>query len=233
MPTNKYKMIDYTIKDWGLIDYNEARQKQRSLFELGIQQRKTGNDLGFKNHLIFCQHPHVYTLGMNTGRENLLASDKELKEKSIQCIKTERGGNITYHGPGQLLCYPILNIKALDLYLIDYVWKLEEVIIQSIKKYGITGFRIHNAPGVWVHGEFNKPKKIAAIGVRSSRFITMHGFSLNANTNMTYFNMIKPCGFESESVCSMQILLDKPINMEILKSHIINEFENAFGMEDG
>jgi len=224
-------MSDLIKIDWGLIDYETARQKQRALFELGIQQRKTKENLGFKNHLIFCEHPHVFTLGMNAGRENLLASDKELHEKSIQCIKTERGGNITYHGPGQLLCYPILNLKPLNLYLIDYVWKLEAVIIQSIKNYGITGFRIKNAAGVWVNNGFDKPKKIAAIGVRSSRFITMHGFSLNANTNMEYFKMINPCGFDAESVCSMQSLLNKPIDMEKLKAIVAEAFKNEFGIK--
>jgi lipoyl(octanoyl) transferase len=230
MLTNKYKMSDYIKKDWGLIDYETARQKQRKLFELGIQQRKTGENLGFKNHLIFCEHPHVFTLGMNAGRENLLVSDKELHEKSIQCIKTERGGNITYHGPGQLLCYPILNLKALDLYLIDYVYKLEEIIIQSIKSYGITGFRIKNAPGVWVDNAFDKPKKIAAIGVRSSRFITMHGFSLNANTNMDYFKMINPCGFDPDAVCSIQSLRNEPIDTVKLKAIVTEAFEKVFGM---
>lgn len=228
MPTNKYKMSDYIKKDWGLIDYETARRKQRELFELGIQQRKTGKDLGFKNHLIFCEHPHVFTLGMNAGRENLLASDKELKTKDIQCIKTERGGNITYHGQGQLLCYPILNLKALDLYLIDYVWKLEEVIIRSIKNYGITGFRIKDATGVWVNNGFDKPKKIAAIGVRSSRFITMHGFALNANTNLDYFKMINPCGFDADTVCSIQSLQNKPTDMEKLKAIVTEAFENEF-----
>jgi lipoyl(octanoyl) transferase len=219
------------LEEWGLIDYADARERQKTLFDLGIQQRKTGVNHGFVNHLITCEHPHVFTLGMNAGRENLLLSDEELKEKSIQCIKTERGGNITYHGPGQILVYPILNLKDFDIYIKDYVWKLEELIIRSINEFGILGYRLDNAPGVWVNSSIGLPQKIAAIGVRSSRFITMHGFALNVNTEMDYFQMINPCGFTSDSVCSMQEFLPSSVNLVEVKMHIFRHFENLFGLK--
>lgn len=223
-------MSDYIKEDWGLIDYETARIKQRKLFELGIQQRKTGEDLGFKNHLIFCQHPHIFTLGRNASKENLLISEEALQAKSIQCVKTERGGNITYHGPGQLVVYPILNLKPLNLYIKDYVEKLEDVIIHTLANYNILGQRKESAPGVWV--KTNKGlKKIAALGVRSSRFITMHGFALNANTNLDYFKMINPCGFDADTVCSIKSLNDKATNIEELKSLITKAFEDEFNLK--
>ncbi len=222
-------MIECQTVNWGLIDYSEARKKQQALFQLGIQQRKTGEDLGFQNQIIFCQHPHVFTLGRNANKKNLLISEEALQAQSIQCVKTERGGNITYHGPGQLVVYPILNLKPLNLYIKDYVEKLEEVIIHTLVDYNILGQRKESAPGVWVKKDKDL-KKIAALGVRSSRFITMHGFALNANTNMQYFEMINPCGFDSQSVCSMQELLGNEIDIAILQSKISAHFETVFGM---
>lgn len=234
MPTNKCKyfvMIKGTFEDWGNIDFESAWEKQNALFQAGIRQRKTGEDQGFKDSLILCEHPHVFTLGLNAGRENLLVSDEELAKQGIQYVKTNRGGNITYHGPGQIVAYPVIDLKKQGFYVKDYIWHLEEVIIRVLSDFGITGTRLVNAPGVWTdmqaHG---KTRKIAAVGVRASRFITMHGFALNVNTDMRYFEMIKPCGFTNEAVCSMQEISGHNHQMEEVKSRIKTHFSAVFRM---
>ncbi len=235
MPTNKFKdtvMIEGKFEDWGTNDFQTAWEKQNVLFQAGIRQRKTGTDQGFKDSLILCEHPHVFTLGLNAGRENLLVSDKDMAERGIQCIKTNRGGNITYHGPGQIVAYPVIDLKKQGFYVKDYIWHLEEVIIRVLADYKITGTRLVNAPGVWTdmqaHG---KTRKIAAVGVRASRFITMHGFALNVNTDMSFFELINPCGFTNEAVCSMEEISGEKQDMDNVKSSIKKHFSDVFGME--
>ena len=215
--------------DWGLIDYEIALGKQRELFHLGIAQRKSGEDLGFKNQVVFCEHPHIYTIGRNAGKENLMVEESILESKGIQCIRVERGGDITYHGPGQIVVYPILNLKDFNLYIREFVLNLEEVVIRTLADFQIEASRLASAPGVWIEPEDAKRRrKIAAIGVRASRFISMHGFSLNVNTDMSYFKLINPCGFQPDSVTSMQKELGKPVPPEDVKASIKHYFNQLF-----
>ncbi len=212
--------------DWGLIDYNKAWRKQEELFADSIT-RKT-QSLPTKNYLIFCEHPNVYTLGKSGKTQNMLLDNIQLHAKNATFVHTNRGGDITYHGPGQVIGYPIIDLEHYKIGLKNYIYIIEESIIQLLNLYNITGERMQSATGVWLEAEKQSARKICAIGVRCSRFITMHGFALNVNTNLDYFNHINPCGFINKGVTSIEKEAGYKINIQELKQNLRIIIENNF-----
>lgn len=185
--------------------------------------------LDTRNFLLFCEHPHVYTLGKSGHIENLLLNDNRMKELNVSFYKTNRGGDITYHGAGQVVGYPILDLEQFFTDLGKYMRGLEEVIIKVIGHYGIAGDRLEGSTGVWLDVGTPRARKICAMGVRSSRWVTMHGFALNVNTDLRYFDYIVPCGITDKSVTSMQKEIGREVNEQEVKNHIIEEFGMVFG----
>ena len=191
------------FEDWGLIDYQQALVKQQKLFSEALEQKQSGQKV--HNRIVFCEHPHVLTLGKNANRQNVLFSDEILSEKGISLFQTERGGDVTYHGPGQLVVYPILDLESLGVGLKQYIELLEEIVIRLLKEeYEIRSERMSGATGIWLDTENPAlARKICAIGVKSSRYVTMHGLALNVNTDLNYFSLINPCGFIDKGVTSI------------------------------
>lgn len=220
--------MNNTIKyiDWGLVEYNEAWTKQEELFNHSIEEKL--NERTTENYLVFCEHPHVYTLGKSGDEHNMLLNYIQLQAKDATFVKTNRGGDITYHGPGQVVGYPIFDLANFNLGLKQYIFNVEEAIINTISAYEILSTRLDGATGVWL--DVGKPtcRKICAIGVRSSRFVTMHGFALNVNTDLTYFSHINPCGFVDKGVTSMQKELGAKVDMDELKNRLREEIEKMF-----
>lgn len=212
--------------DWGLIDYQKAWDKQEWLFSETLERKQ--KKLPTENHLIFCEHPHVYTLGKSGKEQNMLIDLIQLQARNATFVHTNRGGDITYHGPGQLVGYPIFDLDNFNLGLKDYIHLLEESIISLLATYGIASSRLDGAAGVWLDAEKKTARKICAIGVRASRYVTMHGFSLNVNTELEYFNYINPCGFVDKGVTSIQKELGEEINMEDLKQKLRIEIKKRF-----
>ena len=215
MQMNKWKYVD-----WGLIAYAEAYEKQKILFEAAIEQKTAHEPV--QNTVIFCEHPHVITLGKHGLDTNLLFPEEILKEKQVELFRTDRGGDITYHGPGQLVGYPILDLESLHIGLKEYIYRMEEAIIRLLAEYNIKGEHLAGATGVWIDTDHpGKTRKICAIGVKSSRYVTMHGFALNVSTDLNYFNLINPCGFKDKGVTSMEKELNRKIDMEEVKSRLL------------
>ncbi|HYX05227.1 MAG TPA: lipoyl(octanoyl) transferase LipB [Bacteroidales bacterium] len=209
----------------GIIDYKEAWDKQES-YHKEIVERKLGGglDSNYGGHLILCEHPHVYTLGKSGAENNLLINDNFLQKIGATYYKINRGGDITYHGPGQLVGYPIIDLEQFGLHVKEYVSKLEEAIIKVLGEYGISASRLDGATGVWLDASVpGKARKICAIGVRVSRYVTMHGFALNVNTDLTYFNHINPCGFTDKGVTSME----KELGRELPVAKVENSMKAA------
>ncbi len=212
----------------GNVDYKEAWDYQESLFNTIISRKKQGlsNEL---SHLITCEHPHVFTLGKSGKEDHLLADEASLNELNASFYRINRGGDITYHGPGQLVVYPILD---LDQYFTDihrYMRFLEEAVILTLKDYGIIGHRIDGLTGVWI--DLNKPRKIAAFGVKSSRWVTMHGIGFNVNTDLTYFDQIIPCGISDKQVTSMKQELGHPLDLKEVTERLVNHLQILFEFE--
>jgi lipoyl(octanoyl) transferase len=215
--------------DWGLIEYNEAWKAQEALFASTIQHKINQEET--ENYLVFCEHPHVYTLGKSGDEHNLLLNYIQLQAENAQFVHTNRGGDITYHGPGQVVGYPIFDLANFEIGLKDYIYKLEESIIALLKLYDIQSKRLEGATGVWLDVGNINTRKICAIGVRSSRYVTMHGFALNVNTDLNYFNHINPCGFIDKGVTSLEKELGRPIDMDLLKSELKKIVINLFSKE--
>jgi len=221
------------FQDWGLLDYQVAWDKQESIFSKTVdsktQNRNNNTEIPVPNHLIFVEHPHVYTLGKSGKPENLLLDVDGLKEKKASYYKINRGGDITYHGPGQLVGYPILDLDNFftDIHL--YLRTLEESIILTLADYGIASGRYEGFTGVWLDADNEKARKICALGVRCSRWVTMHGFAFNVNTDLNYFKNIIPCGIDDKDVTSMERELGYKVDIEEVKlklrQHIIDLFE--------
>jgi len=220
----------------GLKDYKEAWDFQEVLFKKTVDQkianRKHSKTEGIptENWLLFCEHPHVFTLGKSGNENHLLANDSFLKEKSAVFYKINRGGDITYHGPGQLVGYPILDLDQFFTDIHKYLRYLEEAVIQTLKEYDIEGGRIEGLTGVWLDwADPKKARKIRALGVKSSRWVTMHGFAFNVNTNLEYFNYIVPCGIQDKAVTSLGKELGYKVEMseveEKLKKHLVSIFD--------
>ncbi|WP_407427221.1 lipoyl(octanoyl) transferase LipB [Arcticibacter sp.] len=223
------------FQDWGLVDYQEAWDRQESIFS-GIVASKTANRdnqtaIPTENYLIFVEHPHVYTLGKSGKPENLLLDEKGLEEKSASYYKINRGGDITYHGPGQIVGYPILDLDNFftDIHL--YLRTLEEAIIQTLAVYGISAGRYPGYTGVWIDPDNDRARKICAMGVRCSRWVTMHGFAFNVNSDLDYFKNIVPCGIDDKDVTSMARELGRPVDVEEVKVHLKEKIVNLFNME--
>jgi len=217
------------LHDFSSIDYKEGWDFQEKLFNRLVEDKKAERDR--EQHLIFCEHPHVYTLGKSGTENNLLINEDFLKKINATFYKTNRGGDITYHGPGQLVGYPIFDLDLMNLGLKQYIFQLEEVIISTLQVFGIVGTRMDGATGVWL--DVNVPakaRKICAIGVRSSHWVTMHGFAFNVNTNLEYFNYINPCGFVDKGVTSLQKELGKPIELQLVKDEVTKAFGEIFNI---
>ena len=221
---------NYSYIDWGIIPYAAAYEKQKDFFEEALQQKMAQQPVA--NRLIFCEHPHVITVGRHGRFSNLLFPETVLKDKQVELFHVDRGGDITYHGPGQIVAYPILDLDFFRLGLKSYIHRLEEIIIQTIAEYGLQGERLDGATGVWLDTTHPaKARKIAAIGVRSSRYVTMHGFALNVNTDLSYFQLINPCGFTDKGVTSLQRELGCELSMEEVKKTLLRYFDDFFCAE--
>jgi len=219
-------MSQIQFVDWGLIEYNEAWSKQDALFSKSVERKSEG--LATENFLVFCEHPHVYTLGKSGDEQNMLLNYIQLQTKNATFVHTNRGGDITYHGPGQVVGYPIFDLSNFNLGLKQYIHYIEEAIIHTLSLYNIQSARLDGATGVWIDVGLPTCRKICAIGVRSSRFVTMHGFALNVNTQLEYFNYINPCGFIDKGVTSMEKELGQKVDIERLKLDLKCSIEDKF-----
>lgn len=224
--------------DWGTIEYGEAWNRQEAILAESLAIKKSWNDTApelrsaepaTEHRFILCNHPHVYTLGKSGHIENLLVNDSRLQQLGVSFYKTNRGGDITYHGPGQIVGYPMLDLEKFYTDLGRYMRDLEEVIIRTIARYGLEGDRLPGATGVWLEPTNpRKARKICAMGVRCSRWLTMHGFALNANTDLSFFGHIVPCGIEDKGVTSIAKELGRAIDEEALKQTLNKEFTEVF-----
>ncbi len=212
--------------DWGLIEYNQAWTQQESIFSETINRKVEGMDT--ENVLVFCEHPHVYTLGKSGDEHNMLLDYIQLQAKEAVFVKTNRGGDITYHGPGQVVGYPIFDLANFGLGLKQYINMIEQAIINALSFYNIFAQRMDGATGVWLDVGLPTCRKICAIGVRSSHYVTMHGFALNVNTDLNYFNYINPCGFIDKGVTSIEKELGHTVDMDELKALLRNAIERQF-----
>lgn len=232
---NRIPNKEIIFKDLGIIDYKTAWDFQYELFDKGLDLKKKNRNLAqnqqikLQNHLLFCEHPPVYTLGKSGKMENLLLNEIELKTKKIDFYKIDRGGDITFHGPGQIVGYPIFDLEQFKTDLTYYLYNLEEAAIRTLAEYGIKAGRIKKYTGVWLdENNPEKARKICALGVRASRWITMHGFAFNVNTNLEYFKNIVPCGIEDKSVTSMQKELGYKLDFEEVKLKLKNHYSRLF-----
>lgn len=223
------------VKDLGHKDYKETWDYQESLFEeiveLKRKNRAENTDLPTPNYFLFVEHPHVYTLGKSGHIENLLIDEAALAKKGASFYKINRGGDITYHGPGQIVGYPIIDLENFFTDIHKYLRSLEEVIIRTLADYGIEGERSEGETGVWLDVGTPFARKICAMGVRASRWVTMHGFALNVNTDLGYFDNIIPCGIRGKAVTSLNVELSKEkVDTEEVKRYILKHFEEIFGV---
>jgi lipoyl(octanoyl) transferase len=218
----KEKDIEIIFEDLGLVNYQDAWDDQEKRFNKLVEfKRDPAEGTHPDQYLLFCEHPHVYTLGKSGDENNLLIQQDFLKKIKATYYKTNRGGDITYHGPGQIVGYPILDLELFGLGLKQYVTLLEDAIVTLLNTYGIAASQMKGATGVWLDMDHPvKVRKICAIGVRSSRHVTMHGFALNVNTDLEYFSYINPCGFETKGVTSMEKELGRTIPMVQVKSEL-------------
>ena len=226
------------FEDIGKIAYDTAWDYQETLMQANLRikaqrynnaEATTADDTETKHHLLFCEHPAVYTIGKSGHMENLLVNDARLKELNVSFFKTNRGGDITYHGPGQIVGYPILDLEMFETDLGKYMRNLEEAVIRTLKHYGIDGGRLPGSTGVWLDADIKgKARKICAMGVRCSRWVTMHGLALNVNTDLRYFDYIVPCGITDKSVTSMQKELGRTIDEQEVKDILRHEFGAVF-----
>ncbi|MFA8433981.1 MAG: lipoyl(octanoyl) transferase LipB [Marinifilaceae bacterium] len=225
------------FRDLGEIDYKEAWDFQEELFDQVLKSKQDNRDIALEerklvdNHLLFCEHPHVYTLGKSGKEQNMLLNYIQLQAKHATFHKINRGGDITYHGPGQIVGYPILNLESYNMGIKEYIYNLEQAIIDCLKDYGVESTRLDGATGVWL--DIDKPgkvRKICAIGVRVSRWVSMHGFAFNVNTDLKYFDYINPCGFVDKGVTSLQKELGKELDIEEVKHNLKNHIARLFDM---
>ncbi len=220
-------MESLNFSDWGLISYADAFDRQKELFEEAIRL-KLSNQSG-KNTLVFCEHPPVITVGKSGKMMNLLFPEDVLAEKGVALFMVDRGGDVTFHGPGQLVGYPIFDLDSMGLGLKEYIIRMEEAVILLLASYGIRSGRLEGATGVWLDtGHPQLTRKICAIGVRSSHYVTMHGFALNVNTDLEYFHLINPCGFVDKGVTSLQKELGREVNMQEVKEKLYQIFIELF-----
>ena len=224
------------LRNLGLIDYKEAWDYQENLFDQIVaakqQKRELKTDVLTPNFLLFCEHLHVYTIGKSGKDTNLLINEEMLISRGASLYKINRGGDITYHGPGQLVTYPILDLDNFKLSIKSYIDKLEEVIILTLSRYGVVATRSEGATGVWLDATNpSKARKICAIGVRTSHWVSMHGFAFNISTDLSYFEHIIPCGIQGKSVTSLEKELGRKVEMEEVRKFVLHDFEDVFNMK--
>lgn len=219
----------------GKVDYKEAWDFQEKLFQEGVQRkinkRNGTEELTPENHLIFCEHPHVYTLGKSGEKENLLLDQNELEQKNATFYHINRGGDITYHGPGQLVIYPIFDLEQFFTDIHKYMRFLEEAVIQTLSKFNVVGERSDGLTGVWLEPSTINARKICAMGVKSSRWMTMHGIGFNICTDLNYFNHIIPCGIQNKDVTSLEKEISRTVTVEEVIPIILDELQQLFGFE--
>lgn len=224
-----------TLKDLNVRDYKEVWDYQTSLLDAIIEVKRANRKIETpnetSNYFLFVEHPHVYTLGKSGDLSNLLINEKQLAEKNATYYKINRGGDITYHGPGQIVGYPILDLENFFTDIHKYLRFLEEVIIKTMAEYGLKGERSPGETGVWLDVGTPFARKICAMGIRSSRWVTMHGFALNVNTDLGYFDHIIPCGIRGKAVASMESELNRKIPLEEVKEKILKHFKEQFEVE--
>lgn len=226
MPVVKYQNL-------GLIDYKEAWEYQEKIFKNSVDQkiriRKGESNEPTENYILFCEHPHVYTLGKSGKKEHLLLNETMLAEKEATYYEINRGGDITYHGPGQLVVYPIFDLDHFFSDIHKYLRYLEEAVIQTLAEYGIESGRVEGLTGVWIDGDKPTARKICAFGVKSSRWVTMHGIGFNVNSDLSYFSNIVPCGIQDKSVTSMKAELGKEVDFDEVSSILKLKLAQQFG----
>ena len=241
-------------KDLGRMGYSECWDLQRSLFDRALNAKRNGgakeggeeaaqsaasvaenkaNDLGAyeAGWLLLVEHNPVYTLGKSGKSENMLVSEEYLRSIGAEFFHIDRGGDITFHGPGQVVGYPILDLEQVGIGLREYIDSIEGAVIELCAEYGIVAGRVEGASGVWLDGGTSRARKICAIGVKSSRYVTMHGFALNVNTDLRYFNHINPCGFADRGVTSLQKELGREVSMEEVKKKVINHLSEKLNVK--
>lgn len=221
--------MELEIIDWNQVPYTEGWNRQTVLFDEIVAAKRAGTS--YVNHIVFCEHPHVYTLGRSGKEANMLLGEEQLQRIGATLYHIDRGGDITYHGPGQQVCYPILNLEEFGLGLKEYVHLLEEAVIGVCASYGIEAGRVDKATGVWLDGDTSRARKICAIGVRSSHYVTMHGLALNVNTDLRYFSYINPCGFVDKGVTSLQHELGREVSMAEVKERLGKELLRLLGRD--
>ncbi|MDV7138282.1 lipoyl(octanoyl) transferase LipB [Maribacter sp. TH_r10] len=224
------------LQDLGLKDYKETWDYQEELFQntldIKIKNRRKGSLLPTPNHFLFVEHPHVYTLGKSGDMANLLVDEKVLDEKGAKFYKINRGGDITYHGPGQIVGYPILDLDNFFTDIHKYLRFLEEMVILTLAEYGLKAERSKGETGVWLDVGTPFARKICAMGVRASRWVTMHGFALNVNADLGYFDLMIPCGIKGKAVTSLNVELgQKEISMDEVKEKLLKHFSDLFEAE--
>ncbi len=217
------------VDDWKLIPYSQAWERQEKLFDEVVAAKAAGTS--YVNRIVLCEHPHVYTLGRSGKERNMLLSDEQLQAIGATYYHIDRGGDITYHGPGQLVSYPILNLEEFGWGLKEYIYHLEEAVIQVCASYGIEAGRVAGATGVWLEECTPKARKICAIGVRSSHYVTMHGLALNVNTDLRYFSYINPCGFIDKGVTSLQKELGHEVPMNEVKQRLAEKILHEMALQ--
>jgi len=233
-------MINRSVifKDLGTIDYQDAWDYQEKLFRQVVQQkidnRSSATPQPTSNYLLFCEHPHVFTLGKTGDATNLLLDRARLAEKEAVFYHINRGGDITYHGPGQIVGYPILDLDNFFTDIHRYLRTLEEAVIRTLAGYQIDAGRIEGLTGVWIdyqQGSIGGPRKICALGVKTSRWVTMHGFAFNVSTDLSYFNHIVPCGISDKAVTSLEAELGREVQMQEVSQRLRDELAQVFQME--
>ncbi len=225
--------MSYFVKilDIGLKEYKEAWEFQENTLAFVQEQRNLEPSNEYAGTLIFCEHPHVYTLGKSGQSNNLLINEEFLAKINASYYQSNRGGDITYHGPGQIVGYPIFDLEKMKLGVKEYVHCLEKAIIMALEKYGILSTRLEGATGVWLDQGKPGEQKICAIGVRVSKAVSMHGFALNVNTDLNYFSHINPCGFQDKGITSMQKELGEEVDLNKVKTDLKNTICNVFSLK--
>ena len=223
------------VKDLGVLSYEDSWEHQKTIFENIISQKIKNRTLKKKNktdnYLLIVEHKPIFTIGKSGDTSNLLLNKKQLKSKNIEFKKINRGGDITFHGSGQVVGYPILDLDNFFTDIGQYLRTLEEVIISAIGFFGLKGYRIDGETGVWVKDKLNSDKKICAFGIKASRWVTMHGFALNVNTDLKYFDYIVPCGISDKGVTSLEETLNKKVTTKMVKQKIYENFARLFNAE--
>jgi lipoyl(octanoyl) transferase len=232
LPATGKPVIRY--RDLRLADYGEAWDLQKELFAEVISAKRQPGSHPHSGYLLFCEHPPVFTLGKSGSDRNLLVDESQMQREGIKLFRIERGGDITFHGPGQLVAYPIFDLAAFPLGIREYILRLEDVVLQTLAHYRVEGERLEGATGIWLDARLpGRARKICAIGVRASHSVTMHGLAFNVNTELRYFSYINPCGFVDKGVTSLEKELGHRVGMDEVKELMLDRFISVFGFRLG